>query len=398
MLHAVLAPLLFPLLFLHVSHLRPYLLAAAVFYAADRLLRYVLRVPALASVSRLAADPGLIEISACLDFGVPIRPGSHAIVRHPESSPWTAHPFSITAAVAVPSSSPGSSGPSSASSGSATAAAAAAAAAMEGKRVRMVARVHGNFTKRLSSLAAAPNGIRTGLRLYLDLPYGASPLHFSSPSDILRKHDKILFVAGGVGATFAVSWVRYLLASPRPGEPAPAATVRPGQLRFVWAVRRPQDALWAFEPDHHQPGDPGPRRMAEAVELFVTGGASAGANLDGEMERGIEMAEAVLPGAPGGVRALLDAGVAPDRLSTGRPHLPRLIRSTVRRPVYYGGSGDDDDGDGDGGGGSGDGDGEGCTAILVCGPPAMGVIARRAAARLGMAGADIWLHVEEFGH
>lgn len=389
-LHAVLAPLLFPLLFLHVSHLRPYLLAAAVFYTADQLLRYVLRVPALASVRRLAADPDLIEISACPASSVPpIRPGSHAVIRHPESSPWTAHPFSITAAVAVPSSpSPGPSG--------------SAAAATESERIRMVARVHGNFTKRLSSLPAyavepcpaAPAGVKTVLRLYLDLPYGASPLYFSPPSDILRKYDKILFVAGGIGATFAVSWVKYLLGL------APAATVRPGQLRFVWAVRRPQDALWAFEPDHHQPGrdsDPGPRRMAEVVELFITGGASAtittttmpaGTSLGGEIERGgIEMTEAVLPGASGGVQALLNAGVAPGRLSMGRPYLPGLIRSTVNRPVY-GGNGDDDDG----------GDGEGCTAILVCGPPAMGVVARRAAAQLGMSGADIWLHVEEFGH
>jgi len=235
----------------------------------------------------------------------------------------------------------------------------------------MVARIHGNFTKKLAAMpafevdpcSASPDGVKKGLSLYLDLPYGA-PLYFPN----LNNYDKILFVAGGVGATFAVSWVKYLLKS----EGDKPALVRPGQMRFVWAVKRLDEALWAFEDDY--PGD-NAKDVAKCVELHVTG-APADPDVVGDMESGMEMTEGLIGGADGDAASGLDRVVKSGvkRILTGRPRLQKLIPDTVEEA------------------------GEGRTAILVCGPAMMGSIAKRVTAKLGMGGADVWLHVEAFGY
>ncbi|KAF8543964.1 ferric reductase like transmembrane component-domain-containing protein [Trichophaea hybrida] len=345
LVHTILSPLLFPLMFFHVSHLRPYLYPSIALFVFDHLLRFILSTPATGSIKHLTT--GLIEISAYPTYATPIKPGSHAIIRHPETHSWTPNPFSITSAIIL--------------SGS------------ERKRIRMVARIRGNFTKKLATLptfvvdpcSASPNGVKKVLALKLDLPYGA-PLYFPN----FKNYDKILFVAGGVGATFAVSWVKYLLKSE--GDKLPL--VKPGQMRFIWAVKRSEDALWAFEDDYR--GD-NAKDVAKCVEVHITG-APGDPDVVGDMESGMEMTEGLLGSADGdaasGLDHLVKSGVDQERISTGRPWLQKLIRDTVEEA------------------------GEGRTAILICGPIMMGSIARRVTARLGMGGADVWLHVEEFGH
>jgi NAD(P)H-flavin reductase len=348
LIHITLSSLLFPLMFFHVSHLRPYLWPSIVLFVGDQMLRVWLRTPALAFIKRLA--PGLIEISAYAAIERPLKPGSHALIRHPDTAGILAsNPFSITSAV-IPS-------------------------GVEKKRIRMISRVRGNVTKKLAALPttalelceASQSEPRQPLAIYLDLPYGA-PLYFPK----LENFDKILFIAGGVGATFAVSWVKYLLKSAE-GQPA---LVKPGQLRFVWAVKTPSEVSWALKDDY--PGDNG-EDVAKCAELYITGAPKDLEAEDGDEEGGVEMTEGLLRGAggvsTGGVDALMQAGLDKEQIFTGRPTLRKLIQDAVQE--------------------AGD---EGRTAVLVCGPSMMGSIAKRVASRLGMDGADVWLHVEEFGH
>lgn len=316
LVHVTLSPLIFPLMFFHVSYLRIYLWPTIALYTTDQLLRYLLRTPATATITRLS--PTLIAIHASPTHEIPLQPGTHAILRHPAIS-YTSHPFSIT-----------SSGPT--------------------KRIRMVARIHSGFTKKLAE------GTKKELAIILDLPYGA-PLFFPD----LGKFEKVLFVAGGVGATFATSWVKFLMRGSE-SRPPPA---RLGQLRFVWAVRTAEDALWALQDDYT--GD-NAKDLARCVELYITG--------SGEGEEGVEMMEGLLAANGGGVDALVRAGVARERIFTGRPVLGRIIHDVARK----------------------EGGGAGTTAVLACGPKMMGSVVKRAVARLGAEGADVWLHVEEFGH
>jgi NAD(P)H-flavin reductase len=321
-LHIVLASLIFPLMFFHVSHLRPYLYPSIFLFVGDQALRTIRRITALASIKSLA--PGLIEISAYAVLERPLKPGSHALLRHPQTTGILgSNPFSITSAV-VPS-------------------------GAEKKRIRMIARVRGNVTKKLAESSSSE-----AVAVSLDMPYG-TPLYFPR----LEAFDKILFVAGGVGGTFAVSWVKYLFKN---------AAVKPRQLRFVWAVKTPEDAAWAMEDDY--PGD-NASDVAKCVELYITGTPEA--------EEGAEMTEGLLRGADGastgGVEALVQKGLGKERIETGRPALRKVIQDTVQEAGH-----------------------EGRTAILVCGPAMMGSIAKRVSARLGADGVDVWLHVEEFGH
>jgi NAD(P)H-flavin reductase len=322
MLHILLASLIFPLMFFHVSHLRPYLYPSIILSVGDQVLRAIRRTPALASIKPLA--PGLIEISAYAVLKHPLKPGSHALLRHPNTTGILgSNPFSITSAIVT--------------------------SGTEKRRIRMIARVRGNVTKKLAESSKA-------LAVYLDMPYGA-PLYFPR----LEAFDKILFVAGGVGGTFAVSWVKYLLKN---------AAVKPSQLRFVWAVKTPEDAAWALKDDY--PGD-NARDVAKCVELYITGFP------DPEAGEGAEMTEGLLRGADGastgGVEALVQMGLGKERIETGRPALRKVIQDTVQEAGH-----------------------EGRTAILVCGPAMMGSIAKRVSASLGREGVDVWLHVEEFGY
>ena len=305
LIHVSASPLLFPLMFLHVPHMRPYLWVSLALYASDVALRYLTRVPAMASVEHLS--PTLIAINAYPAFETTIRPGTHVIIRHTDTA-LTSHPFSITSAF-VPS-------------GAVT------------KRLRMVARIRSGFTKKLADMptqaAAYPEGIHGTskmLAIQMDLPYGA-PLYFPD----LKKFDNILFVAGGIGATFAASWVKFLLKG--------ADACQPGQVRFVWAVKTPEDAMWAFQDDF--PGD-NASDLAAVVELYITGGEDNG-------EDGIEMTEGLLRGVEGGeggeggvgpgIEALVKAGVAFSQLKSSASGIVLTISyhesAVVDRPMNLG--------------------------------------------------------------
>ncbi|KAI5804356.1 hypothetical protein EDC01DRAFT_610859 [Geopyxis carbonaria] len=321
LLHITLAALLLPTLWLHVEHIRPYVLASAVIYAVDRTIRRLQRTSANASLRLLT--PELLELTPHPAAASP--PGSHVLISIPSLANWSTHPFT----------------PSPTLSGQ-----------------RLIIRVRSTLTRRLAALAppaapaatpATPTAPRDMLPITLDSGYGA-------PLADLARFDQVLLLAGGVGGTYAVSWLAGLQ----------SASAR--RVRFVWAVKNPADAAWALE-DGHVPG-------VDAVELYVTGRHRRGEYDGGEDEGAVEMAEGLLGAQEDGGEAAEGAAVEGSELGsvkthTGRPPIKAIIEATAQAGSVY---------------------------VLVCGPAMMGAVARRAVARMGRAGRDVAVHVEEFGY
>ena len=131
-------------------------------------------------------------------------------------------------------------------------------------QITLVARapLKGQITQRLASLASSPHNTSVAnIPLNIEGPYGAA----SRKIDELlgRAVDRILIVAGGVGATFAVPMYR-----------AAVAENPHAKVDFIWAVRTAGEATWALAPLAHD-GDSGPAWTNVLddpnVRIFLTG-------------------------------------------------------------------------------------------------------------------------------
>lgn len=341
LLHIGCASLILPLLLLHVPYLRVYVLPVAVLWGADKAVSRLRRVHTTASLRLLT--PELIEITVDREAlrGGRHRarpPGSHGLLRVPALDAWTWNPFTFTTPT-IRSRVGYSSTP-----------------------TKFVIRVHGHFTRKLAALASP--GSEGGERprkhdVALDLPFGSSL--FWPPLE--ESFDRILLIAGGVGAAFTFSWATYL-----------ATVAKPHQIRFVWAVRAPQDALWATTTTDDDTA------VAALVELCLTGAAHNPGEED--EDGGLQMQEAGLLSRGStsasheeldAVEKLVRAGIARERITAGRPDLGRVVTETVREA-------------------------RGPAAVLVCGPESMNMAVLKAAGKVAAEGRDVWCHVEGFSH
>jgi hypothetical protein len=155
------------------------------------------------------------------------------------------------------------------------------------KELLLVARTLNGNTKYLANLARTLSQDGSGvamlptaggdipiLPLALEGPYGAST---RLPN--LSVYDKVLFVAGGVGATFVIPVYRSIIES---HDPTSAGT----QIRCIWAVQKLAETQWAFpdpaSSDEHENADGHSNGAAllrgpSAVEVYVT--RPSGSNL-----------------------------------------------------------------------------------------------------------------------
>ncbi|KAM0324821.1 hypothetical protein ACHAQA_007787 [Verticillium albo-atrum] len=190
--------------------------------------------------------------------------------------------------------------------------------------------------------------------LSIEGPYGAAArqyAHIASPSI-----DRILLIAGGVGATFAVPLYRAVLAD------NPSA-----KIELVWAIRSAGDATWAVT------GRSDSVLEDEGVNIFLTGDlgvperrrASVASSSDAGGEVGEEMSSLHRDRRRGG------------RLTSShnrkRPDLRKIVDE-----VFRGGSDER-------------------VAVLVCGPSGM---AREVRSHVGVwvkKGRDVLYHDESFG-
>ena len=351
--HVSLATILLPVLFFHVSHIRIYLYQTAIVYALNALLR-AFSSRAYHGAIKLVPGTQLVKIdislpkSASRGRGPTIwQPGQHAYVSlpgHPLSRTFRSNPFTVASLPAV-----------------------------DGK-VQFVAKVlDGNTAK----LAQAAEGVsKASHDLTLEGPYGVA----SHPERLLR-YDRVLLIAGGVGATFTVPLYRQLLADLSPSK----GSYRRQRVSFVWIAHSKADVMWAIPEDAKER-----EGFIERLEVFFTGGdQQSGLHANdnftigddddertdkvafGDSEEGIELEEQknLLAGEPHDESKKDAAGFV---TYAGRPDLERLLDQAFSH-----------------------GHAE-KVAIVVCGPKSLTTELRSCVGRWVNKGRDVWFWQESF--
>ncbi|KAL9637278.1 MAG: hypothetical protein Q9164_002291 [Protoblastenia rupestris] len=245
-LHVLLSASLLPVLYFHVTHLRIYILEAALIYILIILQRNLSQTPSQATIT-------LLPSTNLLNITIPLTPslrsktyarGQHIYLSLPSlKQKLRINPFTI-----------------------------ANNPAQDGS-IQLVARSLNGTTAMLNTLASQQP---QPTNLLIEGPYGSAK-YFPD----LTIYDQVLLVAGGVGATFTMPIYRHLLDSG-------AGDLR---VRFVWTVRDIADAAWGIqmlETKHDRDGFAG-------LELHVTGPGVAGHGSRGkdedDEEGGMELQE-----------------------------------------------------------------------------------------------------------
>ncbi|KAJ4361048.1 uncharacterized protein N0V89_001617 [Didymosphaeria variabile] len=286
--HVSIANILVVPLFLHVHHIRPYVWEVVIVNALHLLFRFTAHKTYTGTITLLPGTT-LIQIRiplTTLSSTLSWRPGQHVYLSLPTGKHYSAslsdqltlrsktNPFTVAS---IP---------------------------VKDKELLLVAKTLTGNTKKMSELAtslAKQGGEAPSIPLALEGPYGAS-----SHLPDLSSYDKVLLVAGGVGATFILPIYRSIVEF---REPEHAGVP---QVRFIWAVQRLAETQWAFpsssasnaassEPavddaDSETGGDDAADGLtpssssSPAIEVFVTRGASS-SSLPGSSPEEIELQE-----------------------------------------------------------------------------------------------------------
>lgn len=254
--HVSLATILLPVLYFHVSHIRVYIWETLAVFSLHLLLRNINQHIVDASISVMPGGaPGLVEVR------IPVQarrdktvrtvmrwsPGQHVFLSALPGSLFSSggvvkskNPFTV-------------------------------ASLFEDGTLRVVKRVRGRERYTLADPARSGEG--NVVDMMIEGPYGL-PDHSLN----LLRYSRVLFVAGGVGATFILPLYRTLLRDLSPGP----GSRRRQNVKFVWAVREEAETRWAL-PHVNDDGDDGNRRamseaeiegMKERMDIFLTRGSS----------------------------------------------------------------------------------------------------------------------------
>ena len=335
-LHVILSLSLLPILYFHVSHLRLYIIESVAIYVVLILQRNVSQTTTSANI-KLISSANLLAISIPLTKALSSRsftPGQHIYLGFPSlPQKLRINPFSIA-----------NSDP------------------QNDNKIELVARVLSGTTAMLADDATK----KSTTSITLEGPYGAAK-YFPD----LATYDQVLFVAGGVGATFTLPLYLDLLRRKARGESLPT-------LKFVWTVRRNVDAQWGIKqvldscdglPEAFkvyatqsdvdiQGSDPSARTTQSTAEVEGSGSIEL-------QERDRLLSDSYTPG-----ESVLRAG---KNMHKGRPDFGAITDEAFSH------------------------DGRERVAILVCGPKGMGVSVRREVTRWIWKGRDVFWHSEEFG-
>jgi predicted ferric reductase len=334
--HVTLASILLPVLYFHVHHIRIYIIETLIVYAVHLVLRILNEHKVEGSVTLVPGTANLLEINIPVATKLKQKsimqwqPGQHVYVSLAHGPAYmrslkSRSPFTIAS---LPS---------------------------EDGGLKLVARIlDGNTAAFAKAATEGASGKATSIPLILEGPYG-----LSTHSDALLKYNRVLFIAGGVGATFIVPLYRTLLKdlSPSPG------SRRRQNVAFVWVVRDEAETSWAVPEDEQEQ-----KGMQERMTIYAT----RNGRLDGEKQKtddadgGIEL-ERLLPSAG------VDEFVQKWQTHQGRPDLGKMVAELFSHTR------DDTK-----------------LAVVVCGPRSMADEIRRKS-RKWVGKRDVWLHVEAFG-
>lgn len=267
--HVAIANILVVPLYFHVHHIRPYVWEVFIINVLHLIFR-TQRLKTYSGTIKLLPGTNLVEVRiplTAMNSVLTWRPGQHVYLSRPTGKAYSTsaydqfvlrnqtNPFTVAS---IP---------------------------VKDKELLLVARALNGNTKRLAGLARSLSGDADGeeptIPIALEGPYGAST-HLPDFSNF----DKVLLVAGGVGATFIMPIYRSIIEFQNPdhaGHP---------RIRFIWAVQRLVDTQWAFPAATDEdvpPADSGSHNSG-SVEVFVTRGPGT-TLLVGENGEDFELAE-----------------------------------------------------------------------------------------------------------
>lgn len=300
---------LLPILFFHVTHLRLYIIESLVLFTMDIISR---RLDTFTAFSKITAAPN----TSLVKLSIPIpassmkkfdtAPGQHIYLSLPtESASNPIHqllfnPFTI--------------------------------AGISENQMTLVLRVlNGPSTNALNALLKLP---KANPPLKIEGPYGASRRFPNFATD----YDRILLIAGGVGATFILPIFKDLQGA------LANEGVSTKKVEMIWSMKSRDEANWvdgveALEKDLN-------------LRIYITGTAEARAGSADIPYDGLEMTAS-------------NAG--------GRPDLNAVVNAVFRHGE------------------------EERVAVLVCGPHGMAAEVRIAVGRWVEKGRSVWFHDENFG-
>lgn len=337
--HIVLATALLPVLFFHVSHIRVYLYEVAIIHFGNVILRSLNSAKTTAHIKSLSAN--LLEISIPTSSkNRHFNTAQHAymsLAGHPASRTIRSNPFTLAS---VPSYDDGN--------------------------LKFYARVlNGNTTQ-----LAAHAKYHQQQEIALEGPYGTK----SHPDELLR-HDRVLFVAGGIGATFIVPLYRQLLADMSPS----AGSSRRQKVEFIWVVRRAEETMWAVPKLEKEA-----QGFAERCKVFVTGSGASHDHINGSPDSSLWQ-----DSDTNGTSEAIELEERKDLLShesehqisssmrpfsTGRPNLRRIVEETFSHRSQE------------------------RVAVFVCGPKSLSGALRKEVGKVVMReGREVWFWEEVYG-
>ena len=334
--HVTLAAILLPALWFHVSHIRLYIYETAAVYAINALLRWI-NTSTYPGTIRLIPETGLLEVTvqppkASLGKW---QPGQHAylsLAGHPLLRTFKSNPFTVAS---LPSADDG---------------------------LKFVAKVLDGNTARL---AQSTKGTVSSQQLSIEGPYGVA-----SHGDELLRYGRVLFVAGGVGATFVLPLYRQLLADLSPGK----GSYRRQKVEFIWAVRSRPEMTWALPSDVKEREE-----FVERLSVFLTGTTSSASALRDDSDAAGDMKGDAIELQE--QQELLSSEVKDDAatdssneisIRTGRPDLRKVVAQVFAHSMSE------------------------KVAVVVCGPVTLNQALRKEVAMHVRKGRDVWFWEERF--
>ena len=373
-MHILLSFAILPILYFHVSHLRHYILEAGAVYVFLVLQRYFPPNRAsTAAILSLVPTTNLFKIS--LPLPINTKPGAYSPGQHIYLSrpfPFGTRPHNLSISHMNPFSI-ANNPPHDPSA-----------------RLELVARSLNGSTALIADAARQSQG--QAVPFILEGPYG-----IARKFPALRSYDRILLVAGGVGATFTVPIYLDLLRqlddlenqaknpakstlpdkslerNPRRRTTPPTISkIRAtdsknrdawndstcptsDKIRFIWSVRSLAEAEWGIDAIRRQNG-----HLPRSFELFVTGSQDKRSTNAGE-RRGREP-----------FRTDKDSAHYRAAVHHGRPDLHAVVQGIFGAKEAE------------------------SVAVLVCGPAAMGRELRREVGKWVWKGRDVFWHEEQF--
>ncbi|KAJ5770664.1 uncharacterized protein N7511_002715 [Penicillium nucicola] len=320
--HLAIGLAILPILFFHTHHLRLYMIETLALFISDRILRRIDTITDSATITQIPATDLLkvqVQIPPSKQSRFQAKPGQHIYMCISSGSECSggnrllSNPFTVAAVSA-------------------------------GEIALFLRTRQGPTTQTLLTFA---DRFKTQPRIRIEGPYG-TPVPIAN---IAAKFDRILLVAGGIGATFILPVYRGLreyLDDEGGGHK---------HLNFTWALRSTAEVAWATDlEDQTFADDP-------EVHIYLTRQVSSEHSSRNSFSQGIEMGEVQTPdGLVGGFKTLM-----------GRPNLREIVDQTFS---YHG---------------------DESVAVFFCGPHDMARELRAHVGRWVAKGRFVFWHQESFG-